>query len=96
MTFVIPPEEKAAYYANVHERATQVIKATHALITAALAQGCTLAPVTAQQRNDYRALARTAKYCLTFPDGTVYFGETTFAVGRFLNEHWKPEGVTEQ
>lgn len=96
MKFAVPADEKAAYYENARLRASHVIDATRDLINVALEQGCTLLPVTPQQRRDYGALARNAKWCMTFTDGTTYFGETVFAVGRFLNEHLKPEGAVQQ
>lgn len=86
MKFIIPAEEKTAYYDNAKHRAQQVIQLTQQVINQALEQGYHLEPVTVQQRQSYGILARQAKWCLTLPDGTIYFAESVFMIGKRLTE----------
>ena len=84
--FVIPAVEKTAYYDNAKQRARQVIELTQQVINQALAQGYRLEPVSAQQRRAYGMIAKQAKWCLTLPDGTFYFAESVFMIGKRLTE----------
>lgn len=87
MTFILPPEEKAAYYDNARQQASLVIKATHDLINFALNQGYQLERVNEQNRKAYGAQAKNARWVLTSPDGlSQYFAQDTFGIGRHLNE----------
>lgn len=96
MTFVIPPEEKAAYYDNARQRASLVIKATHDLINFALSNGYQLERVTESSRKTYGVLAKNARWVLTEPSGTQFFAWDTFGIGRHLNEQLSQSNLLTQ